>query len=368
MKYIKKYKLFESSGSEDGTKYYISGNYWDYQLGYLWSPKVNIGGSKGVEFHSRNDSSVNRVDIKNDGMSNTLANRTVLPLFQEHFGTSNLNNLCEFDLQELGYDYGPMNEFSFLEKGLIEKRCYVNIKMPGKPDIIQQVPDFKENYLDLVGRIIGHTFTDKERRDIEDGKDTKYYSGLWFINIDLYDVNGIKIIFTDMFGSPHYILKRSELEKLIDMTSSYNYYRFVDKDLQVERVDRKRLEYNDISDIFVDVTDSDINKINMEDFHQINENQMMIKFMTTNMIFDKELVDALSDNINRFTAAYGFNFNRVYLTLNHMMYINDSNKTWLLKDRPVYSYKELDKLMGIGEMQNELHLKKHAMYIIFNIK
>lgn len=366
MKYLKSYKIFESA---DGfAKYYIDAKHWDYQLGYLWSPKVIIGGSKNVPFHSRNDSSVDRVDIDEDGMSNTLANRTVLPLFQEHFGTSNLNELCEFYLQDSGYAYGPKDEFSFLNKGLIEERCYVNIRVPGKPDIIQQVPDFKKNYLDIVGDIIGHKFTKKEIGDIGDGKDSKFYGGSWHINVGLYDVSGIKIISTDIASNKSYILKRSELENLIDMTQSYNFYRFEDKGDQLLRIGDKNLVYNDIMDIFMDVIDEqDTNEITMEDFNQISENQLMIKFVTINTSFDKELVEALKGDIKRFENAYGFEFDRIDLTRNMLMYVNDPNKTWMMKDRAVDSYKDLDKLMGIGEMQYNLHTMKHAMYIIFNI-
>ena len=365
MKYLKAYKLFESSGL---TKYYIPSKHWDYQLGDLWSPKVNIGGSKGVPFHSRNDSHVNKVEIKDDGGSNTLANRAVMSLFPEHLGTSNLNELCEFHLQDLGYDYSPSDEFSFLKKSLIEKRSYIYIKVPGKEPIIQQVPDFKRHYLDIVGDIIGHTFTDKEKEDVLNGRNNKFYDGSWHIRVGLYDVNGVKIISAGFDRSPSYIMKRSDLEKLIDMTTSYNFYRFEDKGDQILRLGDKRLVYNDIMDIFIDVTDIDTNKITMEDFHLINENQIMVKFMTTNMAFDKELVQALKDNISRFSNAYGFEFDRIDLTRNTLMYVNDSNKTWLMKDRSVDAYKDLDKLMEIGEMEYGLHTRSHAMYIIFNIR
>jgi len=370
MKYIKSYKIFESSNGL--TKYYIPGKHWDYQLGDIWSPKVLIGNNDPSDNRSsnygRNDSHVNKVEIKDNGGSNSLANRAVMSLFPECFGTSNLNELCEFHLQDLGYDYGPKDEFSFLEKGLIEKRCYIYIKVPGKEDIIQQVPSFKgRHYLDIVGDIIGHTFTDSEKKDATNGKDNKYYGGSWHISVGLYDVNGIKIISAGFDRSPSYIIKRSDLEKLIDMTSSYNFYRFEDKGEQLLRIGGKRLEYNDIMDIFVDVMDIDTNKITMEDFHQINENQIMIKFMTTNMLFDKELVDELKDNISRFSNAYGFGFDRIDLTMNPLMYVNDPNKTWMSSDKPTHGYKDLDKLMEIGEMEYNLHTRKHAMYIIFNI-
>lgn len=180
MKYLKAYKLFESNGL---TKYYIPSKHWDYQLGDIWSPKVLIGNSDPSDDrasrYGRNDSHVNKVEIKEDGMSNTLTNRTVMSLFPEHLGTSNLNELCEFHLQELGYDYGPMHEFSFIKKGLIEERCYMNIRIPGKPDIVKQVPNFDGDYLDVVGDIIGHKFTEREKRDLVNGKDNKFYNGSW---------------------------------------------------------------------------------------------------------------------------------------------------------------------------------------------
>lgn len=363
MKYLKSYKIFESNNKND--YYYTSVKVWDYQLGYLWSPKVNIG--SGDRFHSRNDSSVNRVDIKHNNMSDTLANRTVFPLFKEHFGTNNLDELCEFNLRNLGYDYGPKDEFSFLDKGLIEKRCYVNIRIPGNPDIIKQVPDFKRNYLDIVGDIIGHKFTDKEKEDLSMGKKNKDYGGSWHINVGLYEVNGIKMISTELGGLVCYILKRDEIEKLLDMTKSYNYYRHEDKDEQLLRVGGRFLEYGEIDDIFADLLDLD-NKITMVDFNQIAKDQIMIKFMTTNASFDKELVDTLKDNISRFTNVYGFEFDRIDLTLNKFMYTSGSNDAWLYKDRPVNKYKDLDKLMEIGEMEYGLHTISHAMYIIFNVK
>ncbi len=367
MKHLKTYKIFESASGL--TKYYIPSKHWDYQLGDLWSPKVNIGGSKGVPFHSRNDSHVNKVEIKYDGGSNTLANRAVMSLFPEHLGTSNLNELCEFHLQDLGYDYGPKDEFSFLKKGLIEKRCYVYIKVPSREPIIQQVPDFKGHYLDIVGDIIGHTFTDKEKKDVTNGRRNKFYDGSWHINVGLYNVNGIKIISAGFDTSPSYIMKRSDLEKLIDMTSSYNFYRFEDKGDQILRIGEKRLVYNDIMDIFIDIMDIDTNKITMNDFNQISENQLMIKFMTTNMAFSKELVDTLKDNISRFSNAYGFEFDRIDLTRNSLMYVNDPNKTWMGRDSSVFHSSDLNELMEIGgETMYGLHAREHAMYIIFNLK
>lgn len=39
MKYLKTYnKLLESSSLG---KYYIKGHYWEYELGYIWSPKFD---------------------------------------------------------------------------------------------------------------------------------------------------------------------------------------------------------------------------------------------------------------------------------------------------------------------------------------
>jgi hypothetical protein len=353
MKYLSGYKIFESSNKN---YYYMSEKHWGHQLGYIWSPN-------SITINGRNDSDVTKVEIENDGMSNTLSNRTAFPLFKEHLGTSNLDELCEFYLE----DYRPDNEFSFLKKGLIEKRCYVNIKVPGKSDIIQQVPDFEEDYLDLVGRITGHVFTDKERKDLEDGKDSKYYGGSWDINVGLYDVGGIRIISTDMDGFICYILKRSDIEKLLDMTQSYNYYRFEDKQDQLLRVGGNFLEYNDIKDIFLELSDID-NKITLVDFNQISKDQIMVKFKTTNAIFDKELVDILEDSISRFSSVYGFKFSRIDLTRNHMMYVNDINK-WI-RGRPVYSFEYLDNLFrnfsgDLGEI--ELYTVEHSMYIIFNI-
>ncbi len=178
MKYLKKYNLFESVVKV--REYYINGKNWDYQLGYIWSPAILVGS------HGRNDSDVNSVEIEDDGMSNTLANRTVFHLFKEHLGTSNLKDLCEFHLLNLGYAYQPKDEFAFLEEGLLEKRYYVNIRVPGKSDIISQVPNFDGDYLDIVGDLTGHKFTDKERKNIEDGKDSKHYGGSWHINVCLY--------------------------------------------------------------------------------------------------------------------------------------------------------------------------------------
>lgn len=351
MKYLSGYKIFESSNKN---YYYMSEKHWGHQLGYIWSPN-------SITINGRNDSDVTKVEIENDGMS--LSNRTAFPLFKEHLGTSNLDELCEFYLE----DYRPDNEFSFLKKGLIEKRCYVNIKVPGKSDIIQQVPDFEEDYLDLVGRITGHVFTDKERKDLEDGKDSKYYGGSWDINVCLYDVGGIRIVSTDMDGFICYILKRSDIEKLLDMTQSYNYYRFEDKEDQLLRVGGNFLEYNDIKDIFLELSDID-NKITLVDFNQISKDQIMVKFKTTNAIFDKELVDILEDSISRFSSVYGFEFSRIDLTRNHMMYVNDINK-WV-RGRPVYSFEYLDNLFrnfsgDLGEI--ELYTAEHSMYIIFNI-
>ena len=348
MKYLKRYKIYES-GSRLGY-YYISSKHWDYQLGYLWSPNSIISREYG-----RRDSDVNKVEIVDDGSSNTLSNRTVYPLFKDHLGTFNLDELCEF--------YPESNsEFSFLKKGLLEKRYYVNIKVPGKSDIIKQVPDFKADYLDIVGDIIGHKFTNKERNDWEKyGKHNKYYDGSWHIDVGLYDVNGIKMISTDLGGTICYILKRSDIEKLLDMTKSYNYYRFEDKSEQLLRLNDKFLEYNDIKDIFLDLSDSD-NKITLVDFNQISKDKIMIKFKTTNILFDKELVDELKDGISRFTYAYGFEFSRVDLTLNHSMYVKDSN-SWMDSVRKVNSYTDLDKLMSI----DGLNTREHSMYIIFNL-
>lgn len=360
LKYLKSYKIFESNSKND--YYYTSVKVWDSQLGYLWSPKVNLS-------QSRNDSSVDRVEIEDDGMSKSIANRTALPLFKEHLGTSNLNDLCDFSLQDLGYAYGPRDEFFFLKIGLIETRCYVYIEVPDKPSIIKQVPDFNGYYLDIVGDIIGHKFTAKEREDDLKGKENKYYSGSWHVKVGLYDVKGIKIISTDFNSASDriYILRRDDIEKLLDMTKSYNYYRHEDKDEQLLRVGGKFLEYAEIDDIFADLLDLD-NKITMVDFNQIAKDQIMIKFMTTNASFDKELVDTLKDNIRRFTNVYGFEFDRIDLTLNKFMYTSGSNDAWLYKDRPVNKYKDLDKLMEIGEMEYGLHTRSHAMYIIFNVK
>lgn len=372
MKYLKRYnKILESKSSNSDPKsvkipsnYYLPIKHWDYQLGDLWSPKVNIGGSKGVPFHSRNDSHVNRVDIVDDGMSNTLSNRSVQHLFSEHLGESNLDELCEFYLRDLGYDYGPKDEFSFLMKGLIEKRCYVVISVPGKPDIIQQVPDFKKNYLDIVGDIIGHKFTDKERKDISDGKDSKYYGGSWYINVGLYDVSGIKLISTDMGGNNCYILKRNDMERLIDMTKTYNLYRFEDKDLQLLRMNGRRIEYHIISDIFIDVSD---NGMVLEDFNQIGPNLLMVKFMKDNAQFDDKLVKEISDGIDRFESVYNCKLYRIDLTRNNLMYVNDSNKTWLLKDRPVLSFNNPEELLSVGTMEYDVHLRKHAVYFLFEV-
>lgn len=360
MKYLERYKIFESDNryieSSQLGYYYIGAKHWDYSLGYLWSPNVIISREYG-----RSDSNVSKVKIVDDGMSNTLSSRTAFPLFKEHLGTSNLNELCEFHLQ----DHRPGNEFSFLNKGVKENRYYVIIKVPGKSDIIKQVKDFKADYLDIVGDIVGHKFSDKERKDIEDGKENEYYDGSWHITVGLYDVDGIKMISTDMGGTKCYILKRSDIEKLLDMTQSYNYYRFEDKDKQLLRLNDKFLEYNDIKDIFLDLSDSN-NQISMMDFNQISKNQIMVKFMTSNMKFDKELVDVLKDSISMFSSVYGFEFDRIDLTLNHTMYVKDSN-SWMDKGREVRSYKDLDKLMKIGEMAYGLHTRQHSMYIIFNI-
>ena len=76
------------------------------------------------------------------------------------------------------------------------------------------------------------------------------------------------------------------------------------------------------------------------------------------------LVLGLADTI----LIFGFEFDRIDLTRNTLMYVNDSNKTWLMKDRSVDAYRDLDKLMEIGEMEYGLHTRSHAMYIIFNIK
>ena len=91
----------------------------------------------------------------------------------------------------------------------------------------------------------------------------------------------------------------------------------------------------------------------------------MVKFKTTNAVFDKELVDILEDSISRFSSVYGFEFSRIDLTRNHMMYVNDINK-WV-QGRPVYSFEYLDNLLKLGETEYELHTMEHSMYIIFNI-
>ncbi len=363
MKYLKRFgKLFESHGQEI---YYISSNHHS-ELGYIWSPKILIGNG-GNTSHGRNDSNVNKIEIDDDGMSDTLSNRTVLPLFQEVFGTSKLDELCGFYLQELGYEYGPMHEFSFLKDGLLEERCYVNISVPGKPDIIKQVPDFKGNYLDTVEDIIGYTFSKKERKDISMGRKNKNYGGSWNINVGLYDVKGIKMISTELGGTNCFILKRGDIEKLIDMTSTCNLYRYEDKDLQLERMGGKRLEYYQINDIFVDIMQDSTNEITLVDFHQINEGQVMVKFMTKNMFFGEDLVNSISYSIETFESVYGFSFDKIDLTRNYMMYIRDSNNGWMLKDLPVFHYTSVGDLLDIGVMEYNLHLRSHAMFIIFNI-
>lgn len=364
MKYLKvfnSYKLFESHGQEI---YYISSNHHN-ELGYIWSPKILIGNGKSS--HGRFDSSVSKIGIDDNGMSDTLTNRTVLPLFQEVFGTSKLDELCGFYLQELGYEYGPMHEFSFLKDGLLEERCYYNISVPGKPDIIKQVPDFKGNYLDTVEDIIGYTFSKKERKDISMGRNNSHYDGSWHINVGLYDVKGIKMISTELAGTNCYILKRGDIEKLVDMTSTCNLYRYEDKDLQLERIGGKRLEYYQINDIFVDIMQDSTNEITLVDFHQINEGQVMVKFRTKNMFFGEELVSSISYSIETFESVYGFKFDKIDLTRNHTMYIRDSSDGWMLKDLRVFHYNRVEELMGIGVMEYNLHLRPHAMYIIFNI-
>src|ERR1035437_2603869 len=101
MKHLINYKIFESHSLG---KYYIEGHHWEYQLGYIWSPK----------FNDYRDTSVNSVRVDRDGMSDTLACSAAKPLFKEHLGTSNLNDLCMVCLSG-----ESAKEFSFIDGGLL---------------------------------------------------------------------------------------------------------------------------------------------------------------------------------------------------------------------------------------------------------
>lgn len=339
MKYLQKYKLFEYNAN-----FHISGHHWDYQLGYLWSSKSAIN-------NNRNDIRVDIVKVEDDGLSNSLSNRTVQPLFQEYIGTSNLNELCAVYISDYYH-----KEFKFLKKGLLEKRYYVNIAVPNKPDIIQQVPNFKGDYLDIVGEIIGHKFSKKERKDLEDGKDSKYYNGSWHITVGIYDVDGIKMVSADIDGTPAYIMRRTDLEKLVDMTETYSYYSFVDLKTQISKVNGNKIEYNEISSLFMNCIDDGLE---LNDFTQIDKNQMMVKFMCQFSSFSDELVFELSKSIKKFCQHYNCKLNKMDLTRNHMRYVDDSNKTWLLNQQAIMT-------MNFEDLKNVKLDGNYALYLIFS--
>ncbi len=311
MKYLKKYneisKIFESTlVIIPQNKYYIKGKYWEYQLGYIWSPMFD-------KDSNNNDSSVNTVRVEDDGMSDTLSCSVMQPLFKDFLGTSNLNELCMF--------YLPKNytkEFLFIDKGLKKEKKY--------------------------------TFNIDE--------------GSWDIRVKFYEVNGIKILSENLSGTECFLIKRNDMEKLLDISKYFNYYRFVDKDLQLLRMKSRKIDFQTISDIFIDATD---NEIKLEDFHQISDNSIMIKFMKENALFSDVLIKELNDNISRFEKVFNSKLIRVDLSRNSMLYVNNTNQNWLDKNRPVYSFTDVNELLTIETMEYDLHLRSHSIYLIFEL-
>ena len=353
MKYLKSYKIFEG---KESNKYYIKGKYWDYELGYIWSPKLRTSSYY-------RDPSVCEVPDEHDGMTNTLMGACLGPMYQEYLGVNNNDDFCTFHPDRNDFD----TEFSFItDETIIETKKYAIVEEKGNY-ITKEVENWDPDYKKIIADVLGRELTEKEKSD-EPGD---FSLGSWHVTHDLCEYNGIKFIH-NKFSSESIIIKRDDIEKFLDLTNSCNYYRYKDKESQLLRIGDKRLKFLDIRDIFVDFSD---NGVVFEDFNQISKNKVMVKFMKDDASFDDNIVSDLLDNIQRFEDYSGLDFHQLDLTRNTMMYINDSNKTWLLKDRAVNSYywttnpnfSKIEDLKSIGEMEYDVHLRPHAIYLIFGL-
>lgn len=344
MKYLNSYKVFESNSLG---KYYIKGHYWPYELGYIWSPLLRTSSYY-------RDPSVVEIRDTNDGMTSGLVGEGLGSIFKEYLGVSDSKDICQFHPNST-----DMKEFKFINKSLLEKKNYAIVESPDGRMLVKQLDKFDKDYLEVIKQVIGRDLTPE---DFDKEGDSIISS--WHVSVKFYETNGIKYLSESLGGTEGYIIKRDDIEKFLDMTKSFNYYRFSDKELQLIRVGDKKIKFLDINDLFIHSID---HGLVLEDFNQISANHIMIKFMKDDAVFTDDLISELDDNISRFERYSGLTFNTVDITRNTMRWINDSNKTWLLKDRPVYSYTGVEELKRVGVMDYDAHLRPHDIYLIFTI-
>lgn len=357
---LKKYnKIFESSNT-DLTKYYIKKKYWPYELGYIWSPNHRT--------HSvYRDPSVSLMQETRDGMTGSLISTSLGFLFKEYTGASSLEELCSFHPNRTD------SELQFLLENPLEERYYALVENPAdnKNIVVKQVDSFGklENYRDIIRDVLGKDYTDEEI-DNDD-------CGSWHVIVKLYQHNGIKYLVNSLIGTPQVICLRSDIEKILDMTDTCNYYHFEDKYSQIVRIRDKEIFYDDTYEMFYDLRDN--HQMELVDMSWTGMNQLMLQFKRPN-IFDlvtgedisDAMIEEIQESVIRFNQVNNCNLSMIKVSRNPGLFMREQDQDFIVKGRPVYEYQisNIDDIKKIEELNNinmNIRVFEHSFYFLFDI-
>lgn len=362
MKYIQsrsqyKYnKIFESSNT-DLTKYYIKKKYWPYELGYIWSPNHRT--------HSvYRDPSVSLLQETRDGMTGSLISTSLGFLFKEYTGASSLKELCSFHPNRTD------SELQFLLENPLEERYYALVENPAdnKNIVVKQLDSFGklENYRDIIRDVLGKDYTDEEINN--DG------CGSWHVTVKLHEHNGIKYLVNNLSGTPQVICLRSDIEKILDMTDTCNYYNFEDKYSQIVRIRDKEIFYDDTYEMFYDLRDN--HQMELVDMSWTGINQLMLQFKRPNIHMTDEMIKEIQESVMRFNRVNNCNLSMIRVSRNPGLFMRERDQDFIANGRPVYGYPitniaEIEKIEslsgtpGVGTV--DITKFEHSFYFLFDI-
>jgi hypothetical protein len=354
MKYLKTYnKVFE--GMYDiKNKYYIKEKYWDYEIGYVWSPNHR-------DSSVYRDPSVISIKEERDGGSLSLVGEALGDVFKDYMGVSDMGDLCMIHPDT----YQDRNsEFHFFRNGLVEERLYAIVENPDAPGmIVKQIEPSDRHYTEIIKELIGRDFTEQERKDKEN------HEGIssWHVEIKLYEQDGIKYLSESLGGTEGFIFNRNDVEKVMDKTKSCNYYRYDDKESQIVRIRGKEVHFLNTRDIFIDLSD---HGLEMVDFSWSGMNELMIQFKKSDIHITPELINDVKEAVSRFSDLHDCALKMMRVTRNHVLYTNKSSviKREVIDISTVNraAIGRLDRLNHVDDQYN-VRTREHSFFFLFII-
>ena len=359
MKYLKRYnKIFESK--TDLNKYYVKKKHWPYEIGYIWSPNHRT--------HSvYRDPSISLLQETRDGMTGSLISTSLGSLFKEYIGASSLKELCSFHPNRTD------SELQFLLENPLEERYYALVENPADNCnmVVKQVDSFGElgKYRDVIRDVLGKDYTDEEI-DNDD-------CGSWHVTVKIYEYKGIKYISNSLSGTPQIICRRDDIERILDMTDSCNYYRYEDKQGQVVRIKThgrdKEVFFDETDEIFYNLKDYDMKLV---DISWTGMNQLMAQFTKPNIQMTDEMINEIKESVMRFNQVNDCALSMIKVSRNKGLFMRSHDQDFLAKGRPVYDYptsnissiekiESLSRKPGVGTV--DITTFEHSFYFLFVI-